>query len=63
VQAYNAAMAAACKRHAPRCRDDGNAVFDYRFDLEDVSSLDYWHPSARGQATLSRVTWEAGFWS
>ena len=63
VQAYNAAMATACRRHAPQCRDDGNAVFDYRFDLEDVSTVDYWHPSARGQATLSRVTWEAGFWS
>ena len=63
IQAYNAAMAAACARHAPRCRDDGNAVFDYRFDLDDVSELDYWHPSSRGQATLARVAWRAGFWS
>ena len=62
IQAYNEAMAAACARHAPQCRDDGNAVFDYRFDLDDVSELDYWHPSSRGQATLARVAWEAGFW-
>ena len=62
VQAYNAAMAAACARHPRQCRYDGNAVFDYRFDLEDVSTVDYWHPSARGQATLARVAWEAGFW-
>ena len=63
IQAYNAAMAAACDRHAPRCRHDQNAVFDYRFDLEDLSTTDYWHPSKRGQATLARVAWEAGFWS
>ncbi len=63
VQAYNAAMAAACARHAARCRHDRNAVFDYRFGLDDVSAVDYWHPSKRGQATLARVAWKAGFWS
>lgn len=63
VQAYNDAMAAACDRHAPNCRSDRNAVFDHRFDLSDVSPVDYWHPSSRGQATLARVAWEAGFWS
>lgn len=63
VQAYNAAMAAACDRHAPHCRSDRNAVFDHRFQLADVSPVDYWHPSSQGQATLARIAWEAGFWS
>ncbi|MDP9428925.1 MAG: GDSL-type esterase/lipase family protein [Actinomycetota bacterium] len=63
VQAYNEAMAAACDRHAGNCRHDGNAVFDHRFDLADVSPVDYWHPSSSGQATLARVAWEAGPWS
>jgi lysophospholipase L1-like esterase len=63
VQAYNAAMAAACDRHADQCRHDRSAVFDYRFDLADVSTLDFWHPSKRGQATLAEVSWEAAFWS
>lgn len=63
VADYNAAMAAACDRHAARCRHDGNAVFDHRFELDDVSTTDYWHPSAKGQATLARVAWEAGYWS
>ena len=62
VQAYNTAMDAACDRHAPNCRSDRNAVFDTRFDLADVSPVDYWHPSSQGQATLARVAWEAGFW-
>ncbi len=63
VQAYNAAMAAACSRHAARCRYDGDAVFEHRFSLDDVSTVDFWHPSARGQATLAGVAWEAGYWS
>jgi lysophospholipase L1-like esterase len=62
VQAYNAAMAAACGRHGPQCLYDGNAVFDYRFDLDDLSTRDYFHPSGRGQANLARVAWQAGFW-
>ena len=62
VQDYNAAMAASCDRHAEQCRSDGFAVFDHRFDLADVSPLDFWHPSARGQATLAEVAWQAGFW-
>ena len=56
---YNAAMAAACKRFPGRCFWDNNTVFDYQFRLEDVSSIDYWHPSEEGQATLARVAWEA----
>jgi lysophospholipase L1-like esterase len=62
LQAYNAAMAAACDRHAPRCRYDRNAVFDYRFHLDDLSTVDYFHPSRRGQATLAQVAWAAGYW-
>ena len=62
VQAYNTAMATACARHVPQCRSDGNAVFDHRFDLDDVSTLHYWHASSRGQATLARVACQAGFW-
>lgn len=62
IQAYNAAMGAACARHAPLCRYDQDAVFNYRFDLEDVSPIDYWHPSKRGQAALAQLGWEAGFW-
>jgi lysophospholipase L1-like esterase len=63
IQAYNAAMAAACGRHPTQCRHDQNAVFDYRFNLDEVSDIDYWHPSARGQAALAQIAWEAGYWS
>jgi lysophospholipase L1-like esterase len=63
IQAYNAAMAAACGRHPAQCRHDQNAIFDYRFNLDEVSELDYWHPSTRGQAALAQIAWKAGFWS
>ena len=63
IQAYNAEMAAACDRYPTQCRHDQGAVFGYRFNLDELSNLDYWHPSARGQATLAQIAWEAGFWS
>jgi len=63
IQAYNAAMATACGRHPAQCRHDQNAIFDYRYNLDEVSDIDYWHPSRRGQAALARISWEAGFWS
>ena len=46
----------------PRCRHDGGAVFDRAFTAEDVSPLDYFHPSVEGQAELARVSWERGYW-
>lgn len=39
--------------------DDG-AVFGREIEPRDVSTLDYFHPSMRGQARLAEVTWEAG---
>ena len=62
VEAYNAAMAAACREHAT-CRWDGGAVYGYRFTLGEVSPRDYWHPSRAGERALSEVTWRAGYWS
>jgi lysophospholipase L1-like esterase len=37
-----------------------NAVFTEPFVESDVSDIDCFHPSARGQKTLSEITWEAG---
>ncbi|WP_412542589.1 GDSL-type esterase/lipase family protein [Longispora sp. K20-0274] len=61
VIAYNDAIAAACKDYGPNCRTDGGAVFRFPFRPEHVSSIDYFHPSALGQAELARVTNEAGY--
>ncbi len=55
-------MSAVCARHRT-CRSDGDAVFDFRFGLQMVSPLDYWHPSTLGQRTLAEVSWHAGYWA
>jgi lysophospholipase L1-like esterase len=57
---YNASLAGVCARYAA-CRFDGNAVFDYPFTLAQVSTWDYFHPSASGQAQLAAITYAAGF--
>lgn len=63
IQAYNATMAAVCHRYSDQCRYDQNAVFGHRFGLADLSAVDYWHPSQRGQTALAEIAWRAGFWS
>ena len=57
VRAYNAAMAAACDRHTPRCRYDQNAVFDYPFHHEDLQhgGLLPPEPARRGNAGTGGV--------
>jgi lysophospholipase L1-like esterase len=56
VIAYNSELAASCQAH-PGCRFDDNAVFDRNFTTADLSTFDYFHPSAAGQQTLAAVTW------
>ena len=44
------------------CRFDGGAVFNTKFVATDVSTVDYFHPSAAGQKKLSQAAWTASFW-
>lgn len=39
---------------------DDNAVFNTAFLREDVSQVDFFHPSMKGQAKLASVSWAAG---
>lgn len=43
-QDFNAVLADVCSQHT-LCRYDGGAVFAYAFAKQDVSKLDYFHPS------------------
>src|SRR5215216_3518113 len=54
--AFNQILAEVCAQYA-RCRWDGGAVYNYQF-----STLDFFHPSLSGQASLARVTWTASWW-
>jgi lysophospholipase L1-like esterase len=46
-----------------RCRFDNYLTYNYDFTRDQVSRLDFFHPSLRGQATLAALTWEASWWS
>ena len=45
-----------------RCKYDGGAVFNTDFLPSDVSTVDYFHPSAAGQKKLSAIAWAKSFW-
>ena len=57
---YNGQLAAACALYV-HCRYDGNAGFNTAFVRSDVTTRDYFHPSAAGQAKLAGISWSATF--
>jgi lysophospholipase L1-like esterase len=62
VADYNEVLEEVCRAHE-RCHHDGGAVFRYRFGPEDVSRLDFFHPSITGQSRLAEVSWRHGPWA
>ena len=44
------------------CRFDVDAVNQTSFSADQVSTVDYFHPSLSGQLALAAVTWVAGYW-
>ncbi|MEU3460323.1 SGNH/GDSL hydrolase family protein [Streptomyces sp. NPDC006733] len=60
VVAYNRVLKEVCATYQ-HCRYDGGAVFDYRFSSNELSSWDWFHPNAQGQAQLARILFTAAF--
>lgn len=58
VAEYNRQLAEVCARY-PFCRYDGDAVFNTRLEAADISPIDYFHLSVRGQARLAEIAWAA----
>lgn len=56
VEAYNTVLKDVCAKDR-RCRFDGNAVYDYSFDTEQLSHWDWFHPSRNGQARLAEIAY------
>ncbi|MFF1353179.1 SGNH/GDSL hydrolase family protein [Streptomyces sp. NPDC058297] len=56
VMAYNEVLADVCAKDR-RCRYDGGAVFDYRFDGKQLSHWDWFHPSKDGQSRLAAMAY------
>ncbi|GAB3852145.1 SGNH/GDSL hydrolase family protein [Dactylosporangium cerinum] len=58
---FNGQLASACTAYGANCKYDGGVVFGYGFQLSQISTWDYFHPNASGQAVLASVSYAAGF--
>jgi lysophospholipase L1-like esterase len=58
VDEYNAAIERVCAG-AERCIGDNGAVYDYRFTTDQISAIDYFHPSIAGQRVIAEIAWDA----
>ncbi|MEU6675804.1 SGNH/GDSL hydrolase family protein [Streptomyces sp. NPDC046925] len=56
VIAYNKVLKEVCAKDL-RCRYDGGAVFEYRFDGDQLSHWDWFHPSKNGQSRLAELAY------
>ena len=61
VEADNTVLAQVCAQYA-NCRWDNGATFNAPVTPGLVSTLDYFHPSQAGQATLASETWATSWW-
>jgi lysophospholipase L1-like esterase len=61
VDAYDSVMAAACKDYGSRCRYDNGAAHSVAFTIDELNSLDYFHPDDLGQDHLAKVTYPDTF--
>jgi lysophospholipase L1-like esterase len=58
VIAYNERLAAVCAQYA-QCRYDSGATFNEPLTRSDISTQDFFHLSASGQARLASIAWNA----
>ncbi|MDQ0602167.1 lysophospholipase L1-like esterase [Streptomyces canus] len=56
VEAYNKVLEEVCAKDE-RCRFDGGAVYEFRFGTEQLSHIDWFHPSVNGQARLAEIAY------
>jgi lysophospholipase L1-like esterase len=61
-KSFNDVLASTCAQYAG-CRWDAYATFNHPFQTSDVSTVDYFHPSIKGQNTLANITWAASYWA
>jgi lysophospholipase L1-like esterase len=58
---FNTQLSQACAAYGPNCDFDDNAVFNFQFQLADLSTWDYFHPNTGAQAKLAAASYAAGF--
>ncbi len=57
---YNAILAQVCAEN-PNCKFDNNALFNYPYTLEHVSTWDYFHADKDGQRLIAELTYTNGW--
>ena len=60
--AFNEVLVRVCAAYR-QCRSDDGAVFNTAYAATDVSTRDYFHPSAAGQTKLAAGTWAESYWA
>jgi hypothetical protein len=53
---FNGVLAEVCALYA-NCQWDRDTGYEFRFEANEVSTRDYFHPSVRGQTTIARIEW------
>jgi lysophospholipase L1-like esterase len=62
IRNLNRQLASVCARH-PTCRYDGGAVYRLRWRRQDISTVDYFHPSLSGQRNIAATMWATGLFA
>jgi lysophospholipase L1-like esterase len=61
IDDYDDELRKACRAYGSRCRWDGGAVHQVRYDLGLVNHVDYFHPNVEGQKELADATYSSRF--
>jgi lysophospholipase L1-like esterase len=61
-QEDNRVLAEQCSVFAANCLYDGGAGFGATYSASCISTVDYFHPSPKGQAFISQLTWAKSYW-
>ncbi|WP_092557650.1 SGNH/GDSL hydrolase family protein [Actinoplanes derwentensis] len=61
IDDYNTQLRQACKAYGSKCKWDGGAAHRVRFDVDELSQYDYFHPNAAGQKVLADVVYPGRF--
>ncbi|HWS32028.1 MAG TPA: SGNH/GDSL hydrolase family protein [Actinoplanes sp.] len=61
VDAYNTQLRKACAAYGTKCRWDGGAANRVRFDVDQLSQYDFFHPNVKGQKELADVVYPGRF--
>jgi lysophospholipase L1-like esterase len=57
VVEFNKVVAEVCAA-AGNCISDGGALYQHQYSAAEISSIDFFHPSAQGQRAIAELAWQ-----